>query len=61
MPPAGHGGDTVVLAADAIQRGRLFAPLDRAAEAPMAEKLTQALVTSWGHWRGEGMALLDAA
>ena len=51
----------LALAADAIRRGRLFAPLDPAGEAPMDADLTQVLVTSWGHWRGEGMALLDAA
>lgn len=61
----GHGMEPnviahVALAAAAIQRGRLFAPLE-AAEAPMDGPLHQALVTSWGHWRGEAMALVARA
>jgi 3-oxoacyl-[acyl-carrier-protein] synthase II len=48
------------LAAIAVQRGALFAPLE-AAEQTMTAKLTQALVTSWGHWRGEALALVTAA
>ena len=28
---------------------------------PMAGELRQALVTSWGHWRGEAMAVVEAA
>ncbi len=34
--------------------GRLFPPLE-AAEAPMDAPLRQALVTGWGHWRGEAL------
>ena len=48
------------LAAISVQRGTLFAPLE-AAEQPMEAPLTQALVTSWGHWRGEALALVTAA
>lgn len=51
---------SVALAAIAIGRGRLFDPLE-AAEAPMAGPLKQALVTSWGNWRGEAMALVTRA
>jgi 3-oxoacyl-[acyl-carrier-protein] synthase II len=51
----------LALAADAVGQGRLFAPLDPPAEQPMAARLHSALVTGWGHWRGEGMALVDRA
>lgn len=50
----------VALAAACVARGALFAPLE-AGEAAMAVPLRQALVTSWGHWRGEGMALVTQA
>ncbi|HET6182706.1 MAG TPA: beta-ketoacyl-ACP synthase [Acetobacteraceae bacterium] len=50
----------VALAALAVQSGTLFAPLE-AAERPMRAPLRQALVTGWGHWRGEAMALVTAA
>jgi 3-oxoacyl-[acyl-carrier-protein] synthase II len=48
----------LALAALAVAKGRLFAPLE-AAEAVMSEPLRRALVTSWGLWRGEAMALVD--
>jgi 3-oxoacyl-[acyl-carrier-protein] synthase II len=51
---------TLALAAMAVSKGRLFAPLETA-EAPMAGKLRQALVTGWGHWRGEALALVTQA
>ena len=50
----------IALAADAVARGALFAPLE-AGEAAMAGALRQVLVTGWGHWRGEGMALVAQA
>jgi 3-oxoacyl-[acyl-carrier-protein] synthase II len=50
----------VALAATAVGRGRLFAPLEPD-EAPMAGPLHQALVTGWGHWRGESLALVTRA
>jgi len=50
----------IALAADAVAQGRLFAPLEDG-EAAMATPLRQALVTGWGHWRGEGMALVTGA
>jgi 3-oxoacyl-[acyl-carrier-protein] synthase II len=48
---------SLALAAMAVARGRLFAPLE-AAEAAMPGELRQALVTSWGLWRGEATALV---
>lgn len=61
----GHGMEPaflahVALAADSVRRGTLFAPLE-AEEAVMDRDLRQALVTSWGHWRGEAMALVTGA
>jgi 3-oxoacyl-[acyl-carrier-protein] synthase II len=62
----GHGVEAqfpmnVALAAIALRHGRLFASCDptgfeRAMDAP----LRQVAVTSVGHWRGEGLALLEA-
>jgi 3-oxoacyl-[acyl-carrier-protein] synthase II len=49
----------LALAAIALERGELFPPLDPS-EAPTAGPLEQVLVTSWGHWRGEGMAVVTA-
>ncbi len=51
---------SLALAAISVARGALFAPLEPA-EAAMAGTLHQALVTSWGLWRGEAMAVVDAA
>ena len=51
---------SLALAALAVNSGALFPPLE-AAEKPMTAPLTQALVTSWGHWRGEALALVTAA
>ncbi len=62
----GHGVEAqfvmnVALAACAVQRGRLFPPLGRAdVEKPFDGPLRQVVVTSIGHWRGEGMALVEA-
>ena len=50
----------LALGALALSRERLFGPLDPA-EAPMPGALSQVLVTSWGNWRGEAMALLTGA
>lgn len=49
---------SLALAAMAVRHGSLCAPLDPA-EAPMPGSLRQALVTSWGMWRGEAMAVVD--
>ncbi|MEO9188803.1 MAG: beta-ketoacyl-ACP synthase [Acetobacteraceae bacterium] len=49
----------IALAALAVSWGALFPPLEPA-EAPMDAPLRQAIVTGWGHWRGEAMALVTA-
>ena len=62
----GHGIEpqmvmNVALAALAVNRGKLFAPCGGASfERPMEGALTQAVVTGVGHWRGEGLALVEA-
>ncbi|HYZ22519.1 MAG TPA: beta-ketoacyl-ACP synthase, partial [Rhodopila sp.] len=58
----GHGVEpsfvaALALATLAVRHGALFGPLE-ADEAPMTGPLRQALVTGWGHWRGEAMALV---
>ena len=50
----------LALAALAVSRGRLFGPLE-AGEAVMDGDLRRLLVTSWGHWRGEALAVVEAA
>jgi 3-oxoacyl-[acyl-carrier-protein] synthase II len=50
----------LALAALAVQHGSLFPPLE-AAEQAMTAPLKQVLVTSWGHWRGESLAVVTAA
>jgi len=62
----GHGIETqmvmnVALAAMAVNRGKLFPPCGGASfERPMDGALKQAVVTGVGHWRGEGLALVEA-
>jgi 3-oxoacyl-[acyl-carrier-protein] synthase II len=62
----GHGVEpqfpmNVALASLAVSHGVLFPPCGATAfEKPMAGPLRQAVVTSVGHWRGEGMALVEA-
>jgi len=62
----GHGLEpqfpmNVALAAIAVSRGKLFAPATATGvEKPMEGPLTQVVVTSVGHWRGEGLALVEA-
>jgi 3-oxoacyl-[acyl-carrier-protein] synthase II len=56
----------VALAAIALGHGRLYPPAadasgDAAIERAMQGPLTQVLVSSVGHWRGEGLALVEAA
>jgi 3-oxoacyl-[acyl-carrier-protein] synthase II len=52
----------LALAAMSVARRRLFAPLETAdLETPMTAELHQVLVTSWGHWRGEAMAVVETA
>jgi 3-oxoacyl-[acyl-carrier-protein] synthase II len=53
----------LVLAVAAIEQGALFPPLDAAEPietGAVAPALRQVLVTSWGHLKGEGMALVEA-
>jgi 3-oxoacyl-[acyl-carrier-protein] synthase II len=51
---------SLALAAMAVAKGRLFLRLEQDEEA-MPGELRQALVTGWGLWRGEAMALVDDA
>jgi 3-oxoacyl-[acyl-carrier-protein] synthase II len=51
----------VALAAIAVSRGNLYPPPDDSGvERAMQGPLTQAIVTAVGHWRGEGLALVEA-
>jgi 3-oxoacyl-[acyl-carrier-protein] synthase II len=50
----------LALAAIALSRRQLFPPLE-ASEQAMTGELRQVLVTSWGHWRGEAMAVVEVA
>ena len=62
----GHGPEpqfpmNIALAALAVSHGALFPPCGATAfEQPMTERLRQVVVTGVGHWRGEGMALIEA-
>jgi 3-oxoacyl-[acyl-carrier-protein] synthase II len=62
----GHGIEAqmvmnVALAALAVNRGKLFPPCgDSGFERSMGGALTQTVVTGVGHWRGEGLALVEA-
>lgn len=62
----GHGFEpqfamNIALATVALGQGQLFAPCGGSGvEQPMAGPLTQAVVTGVGHWRGEGLALVEA-
>ncbi len=50
----------VALAAIALSHASLFPPADSTGlERPMKGELRQILVTGVGHWRGEGLALLE--
>ncbi len=63
----GHGLEpqfpmNVALAAVAVGHGTLFPPGDTSGvEKPMSGELTQVVVTGVGHWRGEGLALVERA
>ena len=63
----GHGLEpqfpmNVALAAVAIGHAELFPPCDASGlEKPMSGQLDQVVVTSVGHWRGEGLALVERA
>jgi 3-oxoacyl-[acyl-carrier-protein] synthase II len=61
----GHGLEptfpmNIALATLTLQHGTLFAPCDHSGfEKPMQSALKQVLVTGVGHWRGEGLALVE--
>jgi 3-oxoacyl-[acyl-carrier-protein] synthase II len=61
----GHGLEpqfpmNVALAAVALSHGNLFPPCDSTGlERPMGAELSQVVVTSVGHWRGEALALVE--
>ncbi len=61
----GHGVEAhfplgVALAALALRAGRFFSPFDASGvEEAFAGQLDRVLVTGLGHWRGEGLALLE--
>lgn len=61
----GHGMEpqfamNVALATVALAHGSLYPPCDPTGlEKPMSGPLDQVLVTGVGHWRGEGMALVE--
>ena len=53
-------GIVTSLAALAVARGKLFAPCDGSGfEAPYEDALDRVIVTSVGHFRGEGLALVE--
>jgi 3-oxoacyl-[acyl-carrier-protein] synthase II len=61
----GHGVEpqfamNTAIAALAVNYGKLFPPFDTTGvERPMASGLARAVVTGVGHWRGEGLALVE--
>jgi 3-oxoacyl-[acyl-carrier-protein] synthase II len=61
----GHGLEpqfamNIALATVALGHGSLFPPCDSTGlERPMTADLTQVVVTGVGHWRGEGLALIE--
>ena len=61
----GHGVEpqfimNIAVATLAVHYGKLFAPFDASGvEQPMTEPVAQAIVTSVGHCRGEGLALVE--
>jgi 3-oxoacyl-[acyl-carrier-protein] synthase II len=61
----GHGFEVafpaaVALAALAVNAGKLYAPMDAPLETPGPAQLRQAIVTCVGHWRGEGVGVVEA-
>jgi 3-oxoacyl-[acyl-carrier-protein] synthase II len=51
---------SIAMAALAVSHGTLYPPSDRSGvERPMHGPLRQMVVTGVGHWRGEGMALVE--
>jgi 3-oxoacyl-[acyl-carrier-protein] synthase II len=61
----GHGFEAafpaaVALAALADNAGKLYAPMEAPLETPGPAQLRQAIVTCVGHWRGEGVGVVEA-
>jgi 3-oxoacyl-[acyl-carrier-protein] synthase II len=62
----GHGPEAqfamnIAIAALAVNAGQLFPPCDSSGfEKDAKEPLRQAVVTGVGHWRGEGLGLVEA-
>ncbi len=60
----GHGVDTqfmanLGIACGVIEHGKLFAPTGTGDVGKSPAALSQAVVTSVGNWRGEGLALIE--
>ncbi|RJF80471.1 hypothetical protein D3874_25390 [Oleomonas cavernae] len=52
----------LALSVAAVQAGKLFPALtDDAIEQAPGSEFDQAVITTWGHRRGEGMALVERA
>ena len=61
----GHGFEVafpaaVALAALAVNAGKLYAAMDAPLETPGPAQLRQVIVTCAGHWRGEGVGVVEA-
>ena len=57
-----HFSAGLALAALAVSRQRFFPPFDNSGrERPLRERAERILVTGWGHWRGEGLAVVETA
>jgi 3-oxoacyl-[acyl-carrier-protein] synthase II len=61
----GHGVEpqfsmNIALATIALEHTSLFRPIDPEVERPFHGTLRQAVISAVGHWRGEGMALVEA-
>jgi 3-oxoacyl-[acyl-carrier-protein] synthase II len=61
----GHGVEpqfimNIAIAALTLNYGKVFAPFDSTGvEQPVTGPVAQAVVTGVGHWRGEGVALVE--
>ena len=60
----GHGFDTqflanLAIACETLRQGKLFPPAGSGDGGESPAKLTQAIVTSVGNWRGEGLGLIE--
>ncbi|HEV1999268.1 MAG TPA: beta-ketoacyl-ACP synthase [Xanthobacteraceae bacterium] len=61
----GHGFEgafpaAVALAALAVNAGKLYAAMDAPLETPGPAHLRKAIITCAGHWRGEGVGVVEA-